>query len=51
MEIVYKKTDNRVTYVLTQNSIKVTYVLALLGNLCIGSSQLAIKIVAYETLM
>jgi hypothetical protein len=31
MEIVYKKTDNRVTYVL-----------ALLGNLCIGSSQLVI---------
>ena len=43
MEIVYKKTDNRVTYVLTQNSIKVTYVLALLGNLCIGSSQLVVK--------
>jgi hypothetical protein len=30
-------------YVLAQMRFKVTYVLALLGNLCLGSSQLVTK--------
>jgi hypothetical protein len=31
-------------YVLAQMRFKVTYVLALLGNLCLGSSQLGTKL-------